>query len=131
MVITLVAWCGPADLASTFRSWACASKDIIASCGGHNPSRWGGRFSRNFAEGRIYRAVSAGAGGLGPQQLVELRGCLNILSIEDNRTAMKNYVLAATDGACSGNPGPGGWVVLVNGELRSGKAPAPPTMPWN
>jgi ribonuclease HI len=37
--------------------------------------------------------------------------------------AMKNYVLATTDGACSGNPGPGGWAVLLNDELRSGKCP--------
>jgi hypothetical protein len=36
--------------------------------------------------------------------------------------AMKNYVLATTDGACSGNPGPGGWAVLLNDELRSGKS---------
>lgn len=37
--------------------------------------------------------------------------------------AIKNYVLATTDGACSGNPGPGGWAVLLNEELRSGKCP--------
>ncbi|MCD8514461.1 MAG: ribonuclease HI [Burkholderiaceae bacterium] len=30
---------------------------------------------------------------------------------------MKNHVLIYTDGACKGNPGPGGWGVL----LRSGK----------
>jgi ribonuclease HI len=60
---------------------------------------------------------------LGTQQLAELRGCLNILSIEDNWMAMQNYVLATTDGACSGNPGPGGWAVLLNDELRSRKSP--------
>ena len=32
-------------------------------------------------------------------------------------TAVKVHVEAFTDGACSGNPGPGGWGVL----LRSGK----------
>jgi len=37
--------------------------------------------------------------------------------------AIKNYVLATTDGACSGNPGPGGWAVLLGDELRSGKSP--------
>jgi ribonuclease HI len=36
--------------------------------------------------------------------------------------AMKNYVLATTDGACSGNPGPGGWAVLLNDEWRSGRS---------
>ena len=44
---------GPAVLASTFNSWACASKDMVASCRGQDPSPRGGRFSRNFAEGRV------------------------------------------------------------------------------
>lgn len=34
-------------------------------------------------------------------------------------TRMNNYV-AYTDGASSGNPGPSGWAVLINGELLSG-----------
>ena len=37
--------------------------------------------------------------------------------------AIKDYVLATIDGACSGIPGPGGWAVLLNDELRSGKSP--------
>ena len=33
---------------------------------------------------------------------------------------MSNRVTAYTDGACSGNPGPGGWgAILVFGEHRT------------
>ena len=63
------------------------------------------------------------AGGLGPQHLARLRVWLYILSTEDNWMDFRNRVLATTDAACSGNPGPGGWALLLDDELRQGKLP--------
>ena len=40
-----------------------------------------------------------------------------------------------TDGACKGNPGPGGWGVVIRAGARekelSGGEPRPPTTGWN
>ena len=32
-------------------------------------------------------------------------------------------IIAYTDGACSGNPGGGGWAVLIDDDLQSGRFP--------
>ena len=32
----------------------------------------------------------------------------------------KQYIVATVDGASSGNPGPGGWAILMDGEMQSG-----------
>ena len=46
-----------------------------------------------------------------------------------------NEIIVYTDGGCSGNPGPGGWgiVVIANGEARqlSGGEKTQQTTEWN
>jgi ribonuclease HI len=47
-----------------------------------------------------------------------------------------NQVEIYTDGACKGNPGPGGWGVLcapatTQKELYGGELAAPPTTAWS
>lgn len=50
-------------------------------------------------------------------------------------TENNNRVTIYTDGACSGNPGPGGWgVILRFGEHEkelSGASRRPPTIVWS
>ena len=54
---------------------------------------------------------------------------------EPVRRSRTPHVVIYTDGACSGNPGPGGWgAILVFGDTRR-KSPAasrrPPTTAWS
>ena len=48
---------------------------------------------------------------------------------------MKNKIIIYTDGACSGNPGPGGWgavlIYIDNEKYLSGSDKIPLIIKWN
>ena len=63
--------------------------------------------------------------------------CYAICKIQEKRKRMKSMknVTIYTDGACSGNPGPGGWGAILNTGSTPRSSPAanrtPPTTAWS
>ena len=69
-------------------------------------------------------------------QKVDERARLRPAGRRSARVTEGPHVIVHTDGACSGNPGPGGWgAILTYRRAREGTEaaakPTPPTTAWN